>query len=88
MKKLECPCCESTELRVVTTLHTDDGDWVRRRLCTICGHRWYTYQPMEEHCEDGDVAFTHKGGQRGRARLVRRTRTAGYSGDRTAGGDG
>lgn len=34
-------------IRVVTTMHTEEGDWVRRRRCLACSHRWYTLQSPE-----------------------------------------
>lgn len=47
LKRVRCPHCNSMRIRVVTTMHTEEGDWVRRRRCLVCGHRWYTLQPPE-----------------------------------------
>ena len=47
MKRVRCPECNSMRIRVVATMHTEDGDWVRRRCCLVCEHRWYTLQPPE-----------------------------------------
>lgn len=47
MKRVRCPECGSMRIRVVTTMHTEEGDWVRRRCCLACEHRWYTFQPPE-----------------------------------------
>jgi len=42
-----CPNCGSLTTDVLTTFRTAEGDFVRRRLCPCCEHRFYTAQPCE-----------------------------------------
>ena len=45
----QCPKCGCYESRVINTTYplAGDCDIVRRRVCSICGHRWYTGQMYE-----------------------------------------
>lgn len=46
---MKCPKCSCTESKVVDTRPTDDGFKIRRRReCIECGHRFTTYEKIEE----------------------------------------
>ena len=47
----ECPKCRSRFNRVILRKPTVDGDFIRRRQCLDCGHRWYTLQTAETPIE-------------------------------------
>ena len=43
----ECPKCGGRFNRVILRKPTLDGDFIRRRHCLDCDHRWYTLQTAE-----------------------------------------
>lgn len=46
---MRCPKCNYTESKVIDTRPTDDGAKIRRRReCMDCGHRFTTYEKIEE----------------------------------------
>lgn len=46
---MKCPKCNYAESKVVDTRPTDDGVKIRRRReCMECGHRFTTYEKIEE----------------------------------------
>ena len=46
---MKCPKCNYSESKVVDTRPTDDGFRIRRRReCMECGHRFTTYEKIEE----------------------------------------
>lgn len=46
---MKCPKCSYSESKVVDTRSTDDGVKIRRRReCIECGHRFTTYEKIEE----------------------------------------
>lgn len=46
---MRCPKCNYIESKVVDTRPTDDGTKIRRRReCMECGHRFTTYEKIEE----------------------------------------
>jgi len=46
---MKCPKCNCYESKVVDTRPTDDGFKIRRRReCIECGHRFTTYEKIEE----------------------------------------
>jgi transcriptional repressor NrdR len=46
---MKCPKCNYHESKVVDTRSTDDGVKIRRRReCIECGHRFTTYEKIEE----------------------------------------
>jgi transcriptional regulator NrdR family protein len=42
-----CPECGSLMTDTLRTMRTLDGDFVRRRECPVCKHRFYTVQVKE-----------------------------------------
>ena len=42
-----CPNCGSEITDVKSTYRSAEGDFVRRRVCPACNHRFYTAQPTE-----------------------------------------
>ncbi|WP_312699513.1 transcriptional regulator NrdR [Sedimentibacter sp.] len=46
---MKCPKCNYSESKVLDTRSTDDGSKIRRRReCIVCGHRFTTYEKIEE----------------------------------------
>ena len=46
---MRCPKCSYTESKVIDTRPADDGFKIRRRReCMECGHRFTTYEKIEE----------------------------------------
>ncbi|WP_326909396.1 transcriptional regulator NrdR [Sedimentibacter sp. MB31-C6] len=46
---MKCPKCNFSESKVIDTRPTDDGFKIRRRReCVKCGHRFTTYEKIEE----------------------------------------
>ena len=46
---MKCPKCKCHESKVIDTRSTDDGFKIRRRReCIECGHRFTTYEKIEE----------------------------------------
>ncbi|MDF2676169.1 MAG: nrdR [Bacillota bacterium] len=46
---MKCPKCNCHESKVIDTRSTDDGFKIRRRReCIECGHRFTTYEKIEE----------------------------------------
>lgn len=43
----KCPNCGAQYSTVILRKPTVDGDFIRRRRCTDCDHRWYTLQTAE-----------------------------------------
>ena len=41
---MNCPSCDSTDVRVVDSRHCTDGRWRRRHHCSTCLDRWTTYE--------------------------------------------
>ena len=49
MRGVRCPTCASVEDKVVDSRTADDGAAIRRRReCLECGHRFTTYERIEE----------------------------------------
>jgi transcriptional repressor NrdR len=49
VRPMRCPSCASVESRVVDTRPADDGATIRRRRqCELCGHRFTTFERIEE----------------------------------------
>lgn len=46
MLPMKCPRCSSAALRVPSTNNKLDDQVVRQRVCTDCGHKWYTVELM------------------------------------------
>ena len=42
-----CPKCGSLITDVKSTYRSEEGDFIRRRLCPSCNYRFYTAQPTE-----------------------------------------
>jgi hypothetical protein len=47
IKSPPCPECSSRLNRVMMSRRLDDGAIVRRRVCEVCDHRWYSQQAAE-----------------------------------------
>jgi len=46
---MRCPACRAEDTKVVDSRTAQDGAAIRRRrLCLACGHRFTTYERMEE----------------------------------------
>ena len=46
---MRCPSCQADDTRVVDSRTADDGAAIRRRrACTGCGHRFTTFERLEE----------------------------------------
>lgn len=45
---MRCPNCNSEDTRVVDTRTAQDFSVRRRRQCNICGHRFTTFERLEE----------------------------------------
>jgi len=47
---MRCPVCVEADSRVVDSRSADDGAAIRRRReCESCGHRFTTFERLEEH---------------------------------------
>ena len=45
----QCPKCGKYLNKVKQTVYSADDDIVRRRMCDICQHRWWTVQKPESN---------------------------------------
>ena len=52
-----CPQCGSLLTDVINTYRTEEGHFVRRRVCPACDHRFYTAQPIEFVAPKGSVKW-------------------------------
>lgn len=41
---MNCPHCDSRDIRVMMTRQDSEESTVRFRRCTACGHNWYTVE--------------------------------------------
>jgi len=59
--KVKCPACKSTVLKVVCTKRTENGVIVRRRVCVLCNHRWYSIQYPEVPVYKSEIKWIKTG---------------------------
>jgi hypothetical protein len=52
-----CPKCLSGPSPVIVTRQTPAGETIRRRGCSVCGHRWFTVQEPEYLVPRGAVKW-------------------------------
>ncbi len=45
---MHCPVCDSRRTKVLDSRESKDGGIRRRRVCSDCGHRFTTYERVEE----------------------------------------
>lgn len=59
---MRCPECNYLVTKVVLSrkMHTS-LDNLRRRVCTECGHRWYTVQGAEKVISSYSIAWKKEG---------------------------
>lgn len=57
--QVQCPSCNSYRTYVIATSSTDKGI-IRRRKCTACDHRWYSFQPHEQQISAYDIITKNK----------------------------
>ena len=55
-----CPNCGSLVTDVKSTHRSKDGDFVRRRACPVCEHRFNTVQPREAVAHTRSVQWQQK----------------------------
>ena len=49
MRSVRCPACGSSDDKVIDKRHAEDGSSIRRRrACIECGHRFTTFERVEE----------------------------------------
>ena len=59
--KANCPLCKSTSIKCVCTKRTDSGLIVRRRVCVVCNHRWYSIQYPEVPVDKSEIKWIKTG---------------------------
>lgn len=58
MVPMKCQRCSSSAIRVTATNNRDDATTVRQRLCSDCGHGWFT---VEVVVKEALVGWTARG---------------------------
>jgi transcriptional regulator NrdR family protein len=56
----KCPECGSVRTKVVMTKPVENDGTLRRRHCTTCDYRWYTYQDPEMMVKAHQVVWRHR----------------------------
>jgi len=56
-----CPECNASHTRCISSFEGHGGERVRRRVCRVCAHRYYSFTPPEVALKSWQLRWERNG---------------------------